>query len=97
MKNLKKIVFLLFSVVVFNSCSTDFLNLTPQDRLSDAAVWSDPILTELFVNELYRGLGHGHTEAKIASMVDESHFIHNYGTNQVVAFAHQSIGYRPVE
>jgi len=85
MKNLKKIVFLLFSVVVFNSCSTDFLNLSPQDRYSDAAVWSDPILTELFVNELYRGLGHGHTEAKIASMVDESHFIHNYGTNQVVA------------
>jgi hypothetical protein len=42
-------------------------------------------LVELFVNEMYRGLGHGHHEAEVGSMVDESHFIHNYGTNQVVA------------
>jgi hypothetical protein len=34
---------------------------------------------------MYSGLGHGHHECEVGSMVDESHFIHNYGTNQVVA------------
>jgi len=71
--------------VLLNACSTDFLNTTPKDSISETSVWSDPNLTELFVNEMYRGLGHGHHECEVGSMVDESHFIHNYGTSQVVA------------
>jgi hypothetical protein len=85
MKNIQKILFIVMVSVLINSCSQDFLNLAPQDRLTESAVWSDPNLVELFVNEMYRGLGHGHHEAEVGSMVDESHFIHNYGTNQVVA------------
>ena len=85
MKNIQKILFLVVVSVLINSCNQDFLNLKPNDSLSDADVWSDPNLVELFVNEMYRGLGHGHHEAELGSMVDESHFIHNYGTNQVVA------------
>lgn len=85
MKNIQKILFIVMVSVLINSCSQDFLNLSPQDRITESAVWSDPNLVELFVNEMYRGLGHGHHEAEVGSMVDESHFIHNYGTNQVVA------------
>lgn len=85
MKNLKRAIFLIVLTVLINACSQDFLNLNPQDRITESAVWSDPNLVELFVNEMYRGLGHGHHEAELGSMVDESHFIHNYGTNQVVA------------
>lgn len=84
MKNIQKILFIVMVSVLINSCSSDFLNLKPKDSISDSDVWSDPNLVELFVNEMYRGLGHGHHEAEVGSMVDESHFIHNYGTNQVV-------------
>jgi hypothetical protein len=85
MKNIQKILIIVMVSVLINSCSQDFLNTAPKDRLSETAIWSDPNLVELFVNEMYRGLGHGHHEAEVGSMVDESHFIHNYGTNQVVA------------
>ncbi len=85
MKNIQKILFIVMVSVLLNACSTDFLNLAPKDSISETAVWSDPNLVELFVNEMYRGLGHGHHEAELGSMADESHFIHNYGTNQVVA------------
>ncbi|MCG8305861.1 MAG: RagB/SusD family nutrient uptake outer membrane protein [Cytophagales bacterium] len=85
MKNIQKILFIAVISALINACSQDFLNLKPKDSISDASVWADPNLVELFVNEMYRGLGHGHHEAELGSMVDESHFIHNYGTNQVVA------------
>jgi starch-binding outer membrane protein, SusD/RagB family len=85
MKNIQKILFILLVSGIINACSTDFLNLTPKDRISASSLWADPNLVELFVNEMYRGLGHGHHECEVGSMVDESHFIHNYGTNQVVA------------
>lgn len=84
MKNIQRILIVFVLLILINSCKTDFLNLKPKDSISEAAVWSDPNLVELFVNEMYRGLGHGHHEAEVGSMVDESHFIHNYGTNQVV-------------
>ena len=85
MKNIQKILLIVVVSVLINSCSQDFLNTSPKDRLSETAVWSDPNLVELFVNEIYRGLGHGHNELEIGSLADESHFIHNYGSNQVVA------------
>lgn len=85
MKNIPKILLVVIIALATNSCNSDFLNTTPADRLSETAVWSDPILVELFVNEMYRGIGHGHHECEVGSMTDESHFIHNYGTNQVVA------------
>src|SRR5688572_21807630 len=68
-----------------NSCNQDFMNITPPGSMSDASVWSDPALAEAFVNDMYRGLGHGIKELMAGSMVDESHFIHNYGSAQVVA------------
>jgi len=85
MKNISRILLIVILAVGINSCNSDFLNTTPADSLSETAVWADPILVELFVNEMYRGIGHGHHECEVGSMTDESHFIHNYGTNQVVA------------
>ena len=60
------------------------MNVAPRDRLTDAVVWSDPALVEAFVNEMYRGLNHGIRELMMGSLADESHFIHNYGSAQVV-------------
>jgi starch-binding outer membrane protein, SusD/RagB family len=84
MKNTIKILFVLALVLQANSCSTDFLNVEPKDRLTDKAVWNDPALAEAFVNEMYRGLNHGMRELMTASLADESQFIHNYGSAQIV-------------
>ena len=84
MKNIIKYILTMTLFLHASSCNTDFLNVEPQDRLTDAAVWSDPNLVEAFVNEMYRGLNHGIRELMAGSLADESHFIHNYGSAQVV-------------
>lgn len=84
---MKTILKYIFTVVLFmqvSSCNTDFLNVAPEDRFGDDAVWGDPALVEAFVNEMYRGLNHGIRELMAGSLADESHFIHNYGSAQVV-------------
>src|SRR5207247_2651150 len=56
------------------------LDVTPKDQFPDAAVFADPNLAQAFLNDTYRGLGHGLYEIMLASMTDETHFIHNYNT-----------------
>lgn len=84
MKNIFKYILTLTLFLPASSCNTDFLTVQPQDRMTDAAVWSDPNLVEAFVNDMYRGLNHGIRELMAGSLADESHFIHNYGSSQVV-------------
>lgn len=84
MKNLIKYILGLSFVLYSTSCDTDFLNVKPEDRFNETAVWQDPGLVEAFVNEMYRGLNHGMRELMLGSLVDESQFIHNYGSTQVV-------------
>src|SRR5438876_6539678 len=66
-----------------SSCN-GVMDLTPKDQFADEAVFTDPNLAQAFVNDMYRGLGHGLYEIMLASMTDESHFIHNYSTESVV-------------
>src|SRR5438874_9802539 len=66
-----------------SSCN-GVMDLTPKDQFADDAVFADPNLAQAFVNDMYRGLGHGLYEIMLASMTDESHFIHNYNTEPVV-------------
>ena len=84
MKSLIKYFVVTAIFVCAGSCNTDFLNPPAEDRFADAAVWQDPALVEAFVNEMYRGLNHGIRELMLGSLADESHFIHNYGSYQVV-------------
>ena len=60
------------------------LDVTPKDQFPDQAVFSDPNLAQAFLNDAYRGLGHGLYEIMLASMTDETHFIHNYNTEVVL-------------
>lgn len=80
---MKPIIAMIFTLVV-GSCNTDFLDVTPKESISEVAVWNDPVLVEAFVNEIYRGLNHGIRELMIGSFTDESQFIHNYGSTQIV-------------
>lgn len=66
------------------ACDNSVLNVTPKDQLSDEVVFSDPNLAETFLNDIYRGMGHGIYEIMLSSMTDETHFIHNYNTEKVV-------------
>jgi hypothetical protein len=58
--------------------------VSPKDQLSDEAVFSDPNLAQAFLNDMYLGMGHGLHEVQLGSMDDESHFVHDYGTSNVV-------------
>jgi hypothetical protein len=60
------------------------LDVSPKDQLSDQAVFSDPNLAQAFLNDMYLGMGHGLHEVQLGSLDDESHFIHDYGTSNVV-------------
>lgn len=84
MKSIIKYIFATSLFLCASSCNTDFLNPPPEDRFGDVAVWQDPALVEAFVNEMYRGLNHGIRELMLGSLADETHFIHNYGSAQVV-------------
>jgi starch-binding outer membrane protein, SusD/RagB family len=84
MKNFIRYILGVSLVLNSISCDTDNLNVKPEDRFSDASVWKDPALVEAFVNEMYRGLNHGIRELMLGSLADESQFIHNYGSAQVV-------------
>lgn len=84
MKKITKYILVMILFLHASSCNTDFLDVTPEDRMPEATVWSDPGLAEAFVNEMYRGLNHGIRELMAGSLADESHFIHNYGSAQVV-------------
>src|SRR5437762_9183049 len=60
------------------------LDVTPEDQFPDQAVFTDPNLAQAFLNDMYRGLGHGLYEIMLASMPDETHFIHVYATDRIV-------------
>src|SRR5438552_4190529 len=60
------------------------MDLTPKDQFADEAVFTDPNLAQAFVNDMYRGMGHGLYEIMLASISDETHFIHNYNTEPIV-------------
>lgn len=71
--------FLLIFTLITSSCN-DILDLEPLDSVSDAAVWSDPALLELYVNSRYDELPHGYVAAgrglRTTSLTDESYDIH---------------------
>src|SRR4030095_2033932 len=64
-------------VLFINSCSNDFLNTEPQDRVSSEATWGDASLSEAFVFNVYSYLGYGGFEEQaLADYTDEAMFTH---------------------
>jgi len=50
---LNKIAYLIFLTGIFTACQDEILNTVPQDRYTDATVWSDPALIDAFLNTQY--------------------------------------------
>lgn len=79
MKKIKSIFkpLTLFVALLFTYTACDsVLELDPLDQPSDAAVWSDPGLTQAFVNGIYSDLPHGMNEVMLAIHTDEAAFTH---------------------
>ncbi|PJJ83085.1 RagB/SusD family nutrient uptake outer membrane protein [Mucilaginibacter auburnensis] len=59
MKTIKIILPVVLVVMLSISCKKNVLDISPQDKLADEAVWSDPKLIEAYHNELYNSQVHG--------------------------------------
>lgn len=104
MKN--SIIIVLVSIALLSfpiSCSTDFLNTDPPDRVSTEAVWADGPLAEGVIFDLYSYLGYGGFEEQmLASYTDEAMFTHagrsintfNEGNENPSSLAWTSVTYR---
>ena len=81
MKRIKIILGIVSVSLVLNiSCSTDFLNTEPLDKIASSATWSDGALSEAFMYNVYSYLYYGgfHEEG-MASATDEAMFTHGRG------------------
>ncbi|WP_319591959.1 RagB/SusD family nutrient uptake outer membrane protein [uncultured Draconibacterium sp.] len=83
MTHLNKIYILLF-ILLFVGCQDDFLEVTPSDRFSDAAVWKDPALISAFVNNIYNGQHHAFQTEMLSSLCDESMDVWGWETQPVL-------------
>lgn len=78
----KKLIYytLLLLTITLSSCSDDFLDLEPQNAVSEASVWKDLNLIELYVNDRYNELPHGFTQwaggLRLTGITDESYHMH---------------------
>ena len=68
---------LLAAILVIASCSQDFLDTRPLDKISSDATWSDAALAEAFVFNVYAFLGYGGFEEQgLSAYTDEAMFTH---------------------
>lgn len=75
---MKKIIYLseifLLAVLLMTSCNKDFLNTNPLSLYTETAVWSDPVLAETFINNIYSKLDDYIANSPMtASFTDEAH------------------------
>lgn len=70
----------LLVIITLSSCDDDFLDLQPQDAISEASVWEDINLIELYVNDRYNEMPHGFTQwaggLRLTGITDESYHMH---------------------
>lgn len=63
---------LLIVLIVMTSCNKKVLELDPLNAYSDASLWSDPALAELFVNGIYSQLHYPLSKFSLDVFVDEA-------------------------
>jgi hypothetical protein len=77
---MKKIYCFLIVLAMSGFTSCVDMDLTPKDELSEAAIFNDPALLELFLNNQYSYAGHGFSarELLLAGLTDEARFTHGW-------------------
>ncbi|MDO4165330.1 MAG: RagB/SusD family nutrient uptake outer membrane protein [Bacteroides sp.] len=82
---MKRLYNLLFAIcLLFSACDTDFLEVDPVDRYSDAVVWTDESLITAFVNNIYMGQKWGFHTVMLSSLCDESMEVWSWESQPVV-------------
>ena len=66
-------VILVMLILVGISCEHKILDITPQDRISDAAVWNDEILIKAYLSSLYNAIPHGFYIHMYSKYTDEAY------------------------
>lgn len=79
MKNRKIYILAIAALTILPlSCSEDFLDTKPLDKISADATWADGALSEAFIFNVYSYLGYGGFEEEaLASLTDEAMFTHS--------------------
>lgn len=101
---MKKNILIIFIAAVFIplSCSKDFLNTQPLDKISSDVTWTDGALAQAFIYNVYSFLEYGGFEEQaLAALTDEAMFTHagrnintfNEGTETPSNLAWQSATY----
>jgi starch-binding outer membrane protein, SusD/RagB family len=82
---MKKIFYLLTVAFLINttSCNDDFLSQQPLDKFGEDAVWQDLALIETFVNDIYAGIPHGHSNIMLSSAADETMYNADFGSSNI--------------
>lgn len=62
-----------FLAMTMLSCQRNILEIPPQDRVADEAVWSDPNLIKAYHNELYNAIPHGFYIHMYSKYTDEAY------------------------
>ena len=79
MKKIKLIVPMIM-ILFITGCNDDFLDLKPLDAVSEASVWEDLNLIDLYVNDRYNELPHGFPQwtggLRFTGITDESYHMH---------------------
>lgn len=79
---MKKIIYILVAILALNSC--DVLDMKPLDKVSDADVWEDSALIELYVNASYNSINHEFSLHMLSDASDETYCIHNWANFWVI-------------
>jgi starch-binding outer membrane protein, SusD/RagB family len=66
-------LFLTAAALLFASCDSDILDISPQDRIAEDAVWQDESLIAAYQNELYNAIPHGFTIHMYSKYTDEAY------------------------
>ena len=69
---MKKILIIILALFGMISCNDDFLDISPLDRVSDDAVWSDQNLINAYHTALYNGIPHGFSRNMYSKFCDEA-------------------------
>lgn len=75
MKNIKSALYTMALLLFFTACKKDILNSVPLDKYSDAVVWQDMTLVNLYVNRIYSSLTTEYDRVislMLASITDEA-------------------------
>ncbi|MBW3468374.1 RagB/SusD family nutrient uptake outer membrane protein [Arthrospiribacter ruber] len=68
----KQLIYLFITLFLFSACNDDILDVLPQDRVSEEAVWNDPNLINAYHTALYNSILHGFQIHMLSKATDEA-------------------------